>query len=182
MPLEFTIDPEHDLSQAVDRRRTACRLVPVLGVAKTLVILAKERTGSTLSTTLDALGKKELTLTTAAEVTNQEMSENDLLFLGPDQPPSRALFGLPDHPKQGFTLDVRRNPLNRDYVAVLVSSSGEDQTMAVARTTQPLWQILLPGIQKWSKCGQKNSANPIRSPFCPGGAAGRWCNVIHQPV
>jgi uncharacterized iron-regulated protein len=104
-----------------------------LGADQQLIILAEESDREIYQPLLDALGEKEIEVTTAAQVTNLELSRHDLLFLGPDQPPSRALFGLPDHPDEGFTLDVRENPLDRHHVAVLVSSSSREQTMAVAR-------------------------------------------------
>ncbi len=132
LPLEFTIDPEH----AFLRKLTAEELPPVwsrfLGAEKKLVILAKESDRDLYQPLLDGLGKKMLPFTTAAKVTNLELSRNNLLFLGIDQAPSKALFGLPNHLKEGFTLDVRRNPLNRSYVAVLISSSEKDQTMSIS--------------------------------------------------
>ena len=133
VPLEFTVDPEHAFLRQLTDEELPAAWSRFLGGPKPLVILAKESDREIYQPLLDALGKKELTLTTAAEVTNQEMSENNLLFLGLDQNPSRALFGPPNHPKEGFSLDVRRNPLNQNYVAVLVSSSGKGQTTAVSR-------------------------------------------------
>lgn len=132
-PLEFTIDPEHNFLRQLSDEEQPAVWSGFLGAIKPLVILAKESDRELYQPFLDALGELELTVTTAAEVSNQELSENDLLFLGLDQLPGRALFGLPNHPEQGFTLDARRNPLNRNHVAVLVSSSGKDQTLAVAR-------------------------------------------------
>ncbi len=133
VPLAFTVDPDH----AFLRQLTEKELPPVwsrfIGAEKKLVILGKESDRDLYQPFLDTLDKKGLRITTAAEVSNLELSEHDLLFLGPDQAPSRALFALPDHVKEGFTLDVRRHPLNPNHVAVLVSSSAEEQTAAVAR-------------------------------------------------
>lgn len=132
-PLEFTIDPEHTFLRQLSDEEQPAVWAGFLGSQKPLVILAKESDRDLYQPFLDALGELKLTVTTATEINNQEISENDLLFLGLNQAPGRALFGLPNHPEQGFTLDVRRNPLNRNHVAVLVSSSGKDQTVAVAR-------------------------------------------------
>jgi uncharacterized iron-regulated protein len=133
-PLEFTVDPEHAFLRQLTEDELPAVWSRFMGAEKQLVILAQESDRNLYQPFLDALGEKNLNITTASKVTNLELSKNnDLLFLGPDQSPSRALFGLPDHPDQGFTLDVRRNPLNRNHVAVLVSSSGKDQTIAVGR-------------------------------------------------
>ncbi len=97
------------------------------------MILAKENDRNLYQPFIDALGESNLKITTASKVTNLELGkDNDVLFLGTDQIPSRALFGLPEYPDKGFTLDVRHNPLNLKHVAVLVSSSGEEQTAAIA--------------------------------------------------
>jgi len=132
-PLAFTVDPDH----AFLRQLTEKELPPVwsrfMGAEKKLVILGRESDRHLYQPFLDTLDKEGLRMTTAAEVTNLELSEHDLLFLGPDQAPSRALFALPDHGEEGFTLDVRRHPLNPNHVAVLVSSSAREQTAAIAR-------------------------------------------------
>ncbi len=132
VPLEFTVDPELSfLRQLTDKEEPAV-WSRFLGAERAIVILAKESDRQIYQPLLDALHENQFKVISADKVTNQEMNENNLLFLGLDQPPSRQLFGLPDHPPEGFSLDVRHNPLNGKYVAVLVSSSGKDQTMAVA--------------------------------------------------
>jgi len=132
-PLEFIIDPDHDFLRQLADEELPAVWSKFLGSPKTLVILEKETDRDLYQPLIDTLGENELKLITAAEVSNQEMSENDLLFLGPDQAPSRTLFGPPNLLEEGFSLDVRHNPLNRNHVAVLVSSSKKDQTVAVAR-------------------------------------------------
>ncbi len=132
-PLAFTVDPDHAFLRQLTEKELPAVWSRFMGAEKKLVILGKESDRNLYQPFLDTLDKKGLRITTAAEVTNLELSEHDLLFLGPDQAPSRALFALPDHGEEGFTLDVRRHPLNPNHVAVLISSSGEEQTAAVAR-------------------------------------------------
>ncbi|GAB6192231.1 ChaN family lipoprotein [Desulfocastanea catecholica] len=133
VPLAFTVDPDH----AFLRQLTVKELPPVwsrfMGAEKKLVILGKESDRDLYQPFLDTLDEKGLRITTAAEVSNLELSEHDLLFLGPDQAPARGLFGRADHAEEGFTVDVRRHPLNPNHVAVLVSSSAKEQTAALAR-------------------------------------------------
>ena len=131
LPLEFTIDPEHDFLRELTDKELPAVWSRFMGSEKKLVILAKESDRILYQSFLNTLEKKDLTITTAAKVTNLALRSNDLLFLGLDQAPSRALFGHPIRPDQAFTLDVRRNPLDQSYVAVLVSSSGKDQTDAI---------------------------------------------------
>lgn len=133
LPLEFTIDPEHAFLRQLADEELPAVWSQFMGAEKKLAVLGSESDRDLYQALLDSFGEKGLSLTTAAEVTNLELQEHDLLFLGIEHAPSRALFGMPDHPGNGFTLDVRRNPLNSDRVAVLVSSSGEDQTTSVGR-------------------------------------------------
>jgi len=133
VPLEFTIDPDFAFLRQLTDQEMPAVWSRFLGAEKQLIILDKESSRDLYQPFIDALGKEKLNITTAAEVTNLALSENDLLFLGPNQAPGRSLFGLPDYPNQGFSLDVRPNPLNRKHVAVLVSSSDRQQTLAIAR-------------------------------------------------
>ncbi|MGB3225954.1 MAG: ChaN family lipoprotein [Desulforhopalus sp.] len=132
LPLEFIVDPEHAFLRQLSEKEVPAIWSKFMGARKQLVILAPDTDMNVYQPFLDALGEKELTITTAEKVSNKDLAQNDLLFLGADQPAARSIFGLPDHPEEGFTLDVRSNPLNRDHVAVIVSSSGKDQTKAVA--------------------------------------------------
>jgi len=72
-----------------------------------------------------------LTITTADKVSNQDLGTSSLLFLGTDQAPARSLFGPPPTAKAGLIVDVRRNPLSPQHVAVLVTSHDSENTKAV---------------------------------------------------
>ncbi len=133
VPLAFTVDPDHAFLRQLTEKELPAVWSRFMGAEKKLVILGKEPDRDLYQPFLDTLDKEGLHITTAAQVTNQEMSEHDLLFLGPDQDPARTLFGPPDHAEEGFTLDVRRHPLKPNHVAVLVSSKEKEQTAAVAR-------------------------------------------------
>ena len=130
-PLEFTIDPDH----AFLRRLAPEELPPVwsqfLGAEKKLVVLASEDDREQFLPLLESLNTSGLTITTADKVSNQDLSNNNLLFLGTDQAPARSLFGPPPLSKAGLILDVRQNPLAPQCVAVLVTSHDRQNTAAV---------------------------------------------------
>ncbi len=131
-PLEFTIDPEYSFLRELHQPEMTAVLARFMGAEDRLVILASEKERAFYSSFLKALEKNDLTVKLSGNVTNQELSENSLLFLGMDQNAARSLFGAPNHKKEGFTLDVRTNPLNSEHVAVLVSSSSKAETDAIA--------------------------------------------------
>ncbi|RPH38375.1 MAG: PDZ domain-containing protein, partial [Desulfobulbaceae bacterium] len=132
LPLQFSIDPEYTFL----RKLAIPEIPPVwsrfLGAEKKLIILEAENSRLLYAPLLDSLADDSWTVRTAAEVKNSDLSDIALLFLGVDHPLSRSLFARPQHPATGFTLDVRRHPLNPEQVAVLVSSADPADTAAVA--------------------------------------------------
>ncbi|MBW2682674.1 MAG: ChaN family lipoprotein, partial [Deltaproteobacteria bacterium] len=131
-PLKLTIDPKYSFLRELHQPEMTAVWARFMGAEDRLVILASEKERAIYSSFLKALEKNEQTVKLSSNVTNQELGENSLLFLGMDQNAARSLFGAPNHKKEGFTLDVRTNPLNPEHVAVLVSSSGKAETDAIA--------------------------------------------------
>jgi uncharacterized iron-regulated protein/Tfp pilus assembly protein PilO len=131
-PLQLTVDPDSSFL----RKLTAPELPAVwsrfLGAEKKLAIVESAEAKETYKPLLDRLADDSWTIKTADEVKAAELAEKSLLFLGLQHPLSRSLFARPDHPAVGFTLDVRRHPLNPELVAVLVSSAGREETAAAA--------------------------------------------------
>lgn len=103
-----------------------------MGSENKLVILESEKAQEIYQPLLQQFTENNWVIKFDHEITNTELSEADLLILGLDQQASRNLFGATTHALQGFTLDVRHNPLNPKHVAVLVSSSSTNETDSVA--------------------------------------------------
>ncbi len=131
-PLEIIIDPEYSFLRTLSQPELPAVWARFMGAGKKLVILASEKERGTFDSLLQSLAAENLTVKMSDKVSNQELSENSILFLGTDQPPALSLFGKVDHSKKGFTLDVRTNPLNPEHVAVLLSSSDKVETDMIA--------------------------------------------------
>ncbi len=129
-PMEFTIDPDH----AFLRRLGPEELPPVwsrlLGAEKKLAIVAAESDRDLFQPLLDSLSAKGLIITSADKVTNRELSDNNLLFLGTEQAPARSLFGPPPPLGPELILDVRQNPLSPNNVAVLITTGDRKNIKA----------------------------------------------------
>lgn len=133
-PLEFTLDPDHTFLRRLDSEEYPAVWSRFMGSGKRLAILGDEGDRELFREFIDTLDN--LPLTTGDQVTDKDLAEHDLLFLGTDQPRARALFGPPparESEGSGFSLDVRRNPLNTERVAVLVTSGSREETAAAAR-------------------------------------------------
>lgn len=130
-PLEFTIDPEHSFLRQLASEEIAPVWSQFLGAEKKLVILATEGDREQFQPLLDSLSPGGLTITTADHVRNQDLGDTNLLFLDADQAPARSLFGPPPTSKADLILDVRKNPLTPEYVAVRVESHDPEACKAL---------------------------------------------------
>ncbi|WP_136805485.1 ChaN family lipoprotein [Desulfosediminicola flagellatus] len=131
-PLQFYLDPDYTIM----RQLTLEELPPVwsrfMGAENPLILFESQEAQSIYQPLLEVLEITEENIRAGNSVKNSELRDKDLLILGLNQTAAHTLFGDPVHPENGFTLDVRQNPLNPDHVAVLVTSSGLNQTTAVA--------------------------------------------------
>ncbi|MDD3813006.1 MAG: ChaN family lipoprotein [Desulfocapsaceae bacterium] len=129
-PTELIIDPDYDLLRVL----TPKELPPVwsrfLGAPEKTIVLESKAAATIFAPLLQDLAKPSWKIMAADQVRNQDLSKGSTLFLGVNGSASRSLFARPDHPQQGFTVDVRTNPLNQTQVTVLMSSSSAAETSA----------------------------------------------------
>jgi uncharacterized iron-regulated protein len=132
LPVELIIDPDHDLLRVLTKNEFPPVWSRFLGSPDKRIVLASESAAKIFAPLLQSpLIDDSWKIMTADQVRNQDLGTSAFLFLGANSPASRSLFATPNHPQQGFTLDVRANPLNRSQVAVLMSSSSAAATAAV---------------------------------------------------
>lgn len=130
-PTELIVDPDYDCMRVLSPKELPPVWSRFLGSPKKTVVLASDDAAEVFAPLLQTLADDTWTVVTADKVSNQDLGQGAFLFLGLDSPASRSLFAVPDHPHQGFTLDVRVNPLNPSQVVVLMSSSSAAETAAV---------------------------------------------------
>jgi aminopeptidase N len=131
LPGSLVLDPDYDLM----RHLAPAELPPVWsrfeGAPKKLAVMAPEEEAR-FRPLLDALAGYELEVKAPGEVTDAELSEATVIFLGTDTAPARALFAAPGLPAGGFTIAVRPHPLKPGGVAVLATSAGPEETAKAA--------------------------------------------------
>ncbi len=130
-PTELIIDPDYDLLRALTPKEFPPVWSRFLGAPDKTVVLESDQTATIFAPLLQSLVDDSWKIKTADQVRNQDLNVGAYLFLGINTPASRSLFATPDHPKTGFTLDVRVSPLSPDQVVVLMSSSSAAETAAV---------------------------------------------------
>jgi len=126
VPQALVLDPEYDLMRQLAPSELPPTWSGFLGAANKIVILPAEEYRALYRSFLEQLQEFDVRILLQEEVTDKDLAENSLLFLGTAGSLSRSLFAQPDHPAGSFTLDVRHNPLNPAQVAVLVSAPDSD--------------------------------------------------------
>ena len=129
-PTELIIDPDHDLLRVLTPKEMPPVWSRFLGAPGKTIVLESESAAKIFAPLLQTLVDDSWKIMLGDQVRNQDLGSGTFLFLGINGPASRSLFASPDHPQQGFTLDVRTNPLNPSQVTVLMSSSSAAETAA----------------------------------------------------
>ncbi|KAB2887953.1 MAG: PDZ domain-containing protein [Desulfobulbaceae bacterium] len=132
LPLQLSIDPEYTFLRRLDPAELPPVWSQYLGAAKKLAVIESAEMKTTYQPLLDLLADDSWTVKLADEVRAGELAESAVLFLGLDHPVSRSLFARPASPATGFSLEVRRHPLNPGQPAVLVASTSREETAAAA--------------------------------------------------
>ncbi|MBW6520180.1 MAG: ChaN family lipoprotein [Desulfoarculaceae bacterium] len=129
-PTELVIDPDHDLLRVLTPKEMPPVWSRFLGAPDKTIVVESESAAEIFAPLLQTLVDDSWKIMAGDQVRNQDLATGTFLFLGINGPASRSLFATPDHSPQGFTLDVRANPLNPSQVAVLMSSSSAAETAA----------------------------------------------------
>lgn len=132
MPEELRLDPDYDLM----RQLSPAELPPVWarflgGEPRIAVVSAVER--DKFAPFLDWLTLTGCRIIDDAEMNDKELAQANLIFLGIKTKSCCSLYGRPELPDNGFSLDVRENPLNPEFVSVLVSAGDRRQVAGVVR-------------------------------------------------
>lgn len=130
LPLELVIDPDYDLMRALDEEELPPTWSQFIGARKKTVVLAAADRKKIYGPLLAELQRQGCKTVTSKDLKNSALGGGSYLFLG-TSPQSLGLFANPDHPHTGFTIDVRRNPLDTldiKQTMVLVTSASRQET------------------------------------------------------
>lgn len=167
LPTEIILDPDYDLL----RHLTDSEILPIwssfLGAEQKIIIMPDDEAQAAIYQPLaDLLQDGGADIATASELTNQDLSSGSFLFAG-DSPLRRSLFASTMDTDTGFTLRVRKNPLDLTQTMVLVDSKTTAETKAALRK--------LSHYGKYSSLDFKNGTNT-------GKQIGQAENGVHLPL
>jgi len=130
LPLSFTIDPQYDLFRTL----SSSELPPVwsrfMGSPHKLIVTTKDSSETVFLPFIQWASHQGWTIVPDDTVTNQQLSENSVLFLGGKSSAFLSLFGSSAKMGKGLQLTVQNNPLNEKEVSVLIQSSSEKESAA----------------------------------------------------
>ncbi len=133
LPSQIIVDPAYDLMRSLDAQEIPPTWSRFMGADRKTVILPKDKeTAAIYQPLVDILKKQGAVVRSASEVNNSELATGSFLFAGPSRL-RESLFAGKRNKEPGFTLMVRKNPLNIDQTMALVDSTSADETGAAAR-------------------------------------------------
>ncbi|NNK13883.1 MAG: PDZ domain-containing protein, partial [Desulfofustis sp.] len=132
-PLEIAIDPDYDMLRRLSGAEYAPVWSAILGASECLVVHGDDSQMDIYEPVIAFTERYGCTTKESSELSRQDLEAQTIIFLGTSSSHMRNSFGLPDHPENGFTVDVRANPFNRELAVALISSDSKEQTEAAVR-------------------------------------------------
>ncbi|MDH3330209.1 MAG: M1 family aminopeptidase, partial [Desulfobulbaceae bacterium] len=132
LPFELLVDPGYDMMRDLSEDEIPPVWSFFLGAKNKFAVLASQDEAQIYAPLISYLESIDCETVTADEIDNSDLNDGSFIFLGSSRH-SQGLFAAPDYPGTGFSLDMRKNPLNSREVMVLVTSSDEQETAQVVR-------------------------------------------------
>jgi uncharacterized iron-regulated protein len=132
LPSELALDPEYDVPRRLSEAERPPLWMQLLGAEKKTVVLPDGKELEKYLPLLAELERRVCRTVKADALKNSELAKGSFVFFG-SAAQTKSLFGPVEHPAAGFTLDVRRSPLNLAQVMAVVSSSSTEETTQAVR-------------------------------------------------
>jgi uncharacterized iron-regulated protein len=130
-PVEMVFDGDYDIMRRLSPEEYPPVVSRLFGDEKRVVVIP-EGEGDIYGDLMDVLKGKGFALMEESEIRDEDIRKNSLLVPGVESPVLKRLFGVVKRPDSGFTLTVKKNPLNTSKViAVAYADSKEEVLPAV---------------------------------------------------
>ncbi len=131
-PLEMVINADYDVMRRMSQEESPPVISGLLGDNKRLIVISEEKKDAYASF-IDVFKGEGFAVKDESDITDEDIKSSSLLVLGPDSPVLKRLFGMSGKPGQGFSLEVRKNPLNISRVIAIADAASKDEADAVGR-------------------------------------------------
>lgn len=124
-PLELVFDRDYDVMRKLAHEESPPLISGLLGDDKKLLLIPDEGREK-YSDFIDALKKAGFPAQEESEINDEDIKSHSLLIFGNENRLVKRLFGHIDMTASGFSLSVRKNPLNQSKVIVIVYTDTKE--------------------------------------------------------
>lgn len=119
-PEKLIIDEEYDIFRKLSEEEIPPVIGKLFGAGKKLVVLPEEDSKITVySDLIDFFDAGDVTIKTPKEVSNSDIRDSSVLIIGNSNPVIQRLFGKLQTQPTGFSLIIKKNPLNTSNVCAI---------------------------------------------------------------
>ena len=130
-PVEIIVDRDYDLLRKLSEEEHPPVISSLLGDEKRLVVIPVEEEERKYSDLIGFLKEQGFALKKESEIKDEDIRQNSLLIAGGNSPMLRRLFGGIKKSDSGFTMEIRKNPLNPLKVIAVVTADSKEEVSAV---------------------------------------------------
>jgi aminopeptidase N len=131
-PLEMVIDADYDVMRRMSQEESPPVISGLLGDKKRLIVIPEEKKDKYVSF-IDVFKGEGFAVKDESDITDEDIKASSLLVLGLDSLVLKRLFGMSGNPGHGFSLEVRKNPLNISRVIAIADVASKDEADAAVR-------------------------------------------------
>ncbi len=131
-PLEIIVDRDYDLMRRLSEEEHPPSISQFLGDEKRLIVIPGEEREK-YGALIDVLKGTGVASKEESEIKDEDIRKNSLLIAGSDSPVLKRLFGGFKKPDSGFTLTVKKNPLNTSKVVVIACADSKEEVSPVIK-------------------------------------------------
>ncbi|MBI5676021.1 MAG: ChaN family lipoprotein [Nitrospirae bacterium] len=128
-PDKIVLDEDYDIARSLSMDEKPSVIGALLG-DKDLVVTLSESENSIYKTIIESFKDKGTVLKKANEIKDSEMSTSSVVILGTDNPLISRLYGKLEIADAGFSVTIKRNPLNSKKVIGIFSGKSESEVAA----------------------------------------------------
>ena len=131
-PREMAVDPDYDVMRRMPPEELPPVISRLLGDSKRVIVIPDEQK-ELYGAFINVFKSEGFEAKDEMDITDEDIRSSSLLVLGNDSPVLKRLFGKMEDPGTGFTVNVRRNPLNASKVVAVAHASSSEEADAVGR-------------------------------------------------
>ncbi len=131
-PREMAVDPDYDVMRRMPPEELPPVISRLLGDSKRVIVIPDEQK-ELYGSFINVFKSEGFEAKDEMDITDEDIRSSSLLVLGNDSPVLKRLFGKMEAPGTGFSVNVRRNPLNTSKVVAVAHASSREEADAVGR-------------------------------------------------